>query len=92
MSYAHSFASEFYGSVYEAAPCKKPKNLADAIASMPEETWNSMSRDVFDCDPEFLDVETVFSKAIETDTVGSFSTPVDVWIDPEGYYTVDVWD
>lgn len=91
MAYSHSFAAGFYGDVYEAAPCKRPTNLADAIASMEEHIWSAMARDVFDCDPEFLDVETVFNKAIETDTVSDLCSPVNVWIDSEGFYTVEVF-
>lgn len=91
MAFSHSFAADFYGDVYNAAPCKRPTNLADAIASIDEETWAAMAADIFDCAPEFLDVETVFLTAIKTDTVGDYCTPVDVWIDSEGFYRVDVY-
>jgi hypothetical protein len=32
------------------------------------------------------------NKIKETDTVGTLTPPVDVWIDEQGYYTVDVYD
>lgn len=91
MAYSHSFSAEFYGDVYNASPEDRPTNLADALASMPKEVWDDMAREVFGVSGDMLDIETVYSKAIETDTVGTLSTPVDVWIDSEGYYTVEVY-
>ena len=34
----------------------------------------------------------VMSKILETDTVGNLTPPVNVWIDEEGYFTVNVYD
>lgn len=92
MSYSHSFAADFYGDVYNASPEDRPTNVADAIASIDDKTWESLAHDVFGCDPQFLTLEAVYEKIIETDTVSDLSSPVSVWIDEEGYYTVDVYD
>ena len=91
MAYSHSFTPRFYGNIYSASPSVKPDNLADAIASMDGETWECMAQEIFGVPADRLDLETVFLKAIETDTVGTLSTPVDVWIDDEGFYRVDVY-
>jgi hypothetical protein len=39
-----------------------------------------------------VQIYTVMDKIRETNTCGSLSSPVDVWIDEEGYFTVDVYD
>lgn len=94
MAFSHSFSPEFYGDPYSCGPTERPTNLADAIASMSDKAWDDMAADVFGCADrsDVLDVETVFAQAIETDTVSNLDSPVCVWIDSEGYYTVDVYD
>jgi hypothetical protein len=91
MPFSHSFSPDFYGCVHESGPCDKPTNLADAIASIDKETWDDLAKTVFDCPGEFLTVETVYEKARETDTVTDLCTPIEVWIDSEGYYRVEVY-
>lgn len=93
-SYSHSFSPEFYGDPYDAKKVDVPTNLADALASMDDVDWDAMVEDVFPdiADPSMVDVEMVWEKAIETDTVGGLESPVDVWIDPEGYHVVHVFD
>lgn len=91
MSYSLSFSPEFFDS--EDAPSKdRPFTVRQALEAMPEDRWAEMAREVFNCDPQFVDVDTVMQKITETDTCGTLSSPVDVWIDPEGYFTVDVYD
>ena len=34
----------------------------------------------------------IMDRILETDIVGCLSVPVEVWIDDEGYYTVEVYD
>ena len=57
---------------------------------MPAREWNRMCREVFGCHPDYVDLDTVLSRILETDTVGTLSSPIDVWIDDDGYFTVDV--
>ena len=97
MSFGHSFTEGFYYDEQvqnDAAPnkSKRPTSVAMALRSMPKKKWNAMCKDVFGCSPDFVDLDTVMDKIRETDTVGTLSVPVDVWIDEEGYYTVDVYD
>lgn len=42
--------------------------------------------------PEFLTEEAVLEKIQETNTCESLGVPVIVYIDPDGNYSVDVWD
>lgn len=92
MAYGHSFTAHFYGDPYNATPSDQPATVADALASMPDDQWDDMCRDVFGCAAEFVDVDTVLERIIETDTVSSFQPPVTVWIDGDGDYTVLVHD
>ncbi|UCC28722.1 MAG: hypothetical protein JSU86_11025 [Phycisphaerales bacterium] len=54
--------------------------------------WAAMCRDVFGCAGEYVEVDTVLERIIETDTVSSFQPPVEVWIDDNGVHTVLVHD
>ena len=51
-----------------------------------------MAREVFSCEPDHLTVETVLEKVRETDTCRDLRSPVEVYVDPEGYHTVRVYD
>ena len=99
MSYGLSFSSEFftgdginYGGAWtgDCPVSNPPCCVADALAAMPASRWKAMARDVFRCEPHFVDVFTVMAKIEETDTCSDLRSPVEVWIDPEGFYTVEV--
>jgi hypothetical protein len=105
MAYEHSFNPSIYGDPYNAIPSsrrrgnrehdkyrRRPLTVADALASMSERRWNQMARDVFGCEGKYLDLDVVLSKIIETNTVGTYSSPVDFWIDPEGFWKVHVYE
>jgi len=94
--YSHSFSPEFYGDIYSPGePAKRPTTVAQAIVSMKElerTRWNRMAEEVFGIPGEHLSEDMVFEKILETDTVSDLDSPVEVWIDEEGYYTLLVWD
>lgn len=96
MPYSHSFSPEFYGDIYDPGePTSRPTTVAQAIVSMRElerDRWDRMAREVFGISSEHLSEDVVFEKIIETDTVSDLASPVEVWIDEEGYYTLLVWD
>jgi hypothetical protein len=62
--------------------------LYQAIVSIEKETWRNLARHVFGVAPDRLTADAVLKKAVETNTCDSPVSPVEVWIDPEGYYTV----
>ena len=66
--------------------------MYQAIVSIKNETWRDLARHVFGVEPDRLTGDAVFRKAIETDTCDNPVSPVEVWIDPDGYYTVLVHD
>lgn len=97
MTYSHSLSARFY--VDEGDDELAPKDFAtgrlpatvhQAIIAMPEEDYQTMCREVFGR-PD-VDVDEILAKIEETDTVGDLSSPVDVWIDEEGFWTLDVYE
>ena len=99
MAFELSFSPEFFvgphdldGSVDLSPSNETPSSVYQAIHAMSEDVFAEMARDVFGCEPEFVDAEMVLAKVHETDTCGDLRSPVDVWIDEEGYYRLDVYD
>ena len=96
MAYSHSFSPEFYGDIYEPdGLTSRPTTVAQAIVSMKElerNQWDRTAKEVFGVPGEHLLEDEVFEKIIETDTVSNLTSPVEVWIDEDGYYTLLVWD
>jgi hypothetical protein len=72
---------------------ENPDTVYDALYNMPDAEWEQMCVDIFGSDRKDIriDIDDVMEKIIETDTCGNLDSPVSVWIDEEGYYTVDVW-
>lgn len=93
-----SFAPEFFvgphdldQSVDLSPSNKKPSSVYQAIHAMSEEGFAEMARDVFGCDPDFVDAFMVLAKIQETNTCRDLRSPVEVWIDEEGWHTVSVY-
>jgi hypothetical protein len=92
MSYSLSFSPEFFSSEDDFSS-DKPFTVEQAIAVMDPDCRADMVREVFsDFQPETVTDEMIASKVRETNTCGTISSPVDVWIDPEGSYRVDVFE
>ena len=51
-----------------------------------------MANDIFQCEPEYLDLESVLRKIEKTNTCLNLDSPVEVCIDPDGEFTVLVYD
>lgn len=60
--------------------------------NLSQETWNELAEQVFGIDPSQLDFSMVLSKIEETNTCRNLDSPVEVFIDPEGDFTVYVYD
>ncbi len=60
--------------------------------SLSQQTWNAIAEQVFGVDPSELDLATVLAKIEETNTSRNLDSPVEVFIDPEGEFTVRVYD
>jgi len=73
-------------------PEKRPSSVEQALLQLSNEAWTRLAHDVFQCEPEYLDIETVLRKIDETNTCLNLDPPVEVCIDPDGEFTVLVHD
>jgi hypothetical protein len=71
---------------------KRPYSVYGALRAMSNKDWKNMCKDVFNCKPDYVDIETVMTQIAEVDTCSDLGSPVNVWIDDEGYYTVSVYE
>mgnify|MGYP003343712177 CR=1 FL=1 len=101
MSYELSFGPEFFfaegepydrNEEYTEEEKNFPTSVYMALMAMPTEEWFQLAEDVFGCSGDFLTAETVIDKIRETDSCQDLSSPVRVYIDEEGYYSVQVYD
>jgi hypothetical protein len=94
MSYALSFAPEFFwGTVPldELKPSNRPTSVCQALLSLPDDQWASLARDEFGVEPNALDLEMAINRVIETDPCRNLDTPVEVFIDQDGFHSVLVY-
>jgi hypothetical protein len=93
MPYALSFLPEFFHREdSERSGMRLPTSVEQAVMRLSEETWAALAEDVFGLDPSQLDVETVLRKIEETNTCRNLDSPVEVFIDPEGDFSVLVYE
>lgn len=103
MAYSLSFSPAFFlaeGEPYDRSnlalnKCGKPISVWSALEQKRQsdpDWWDDLAREVFGCEGKFLDLETVLEKIEGTDTCGDLSSPVDVWIDPDGDFVIEVYD
>ena len=100
-SYELSFSPEFFMGPDDpemTEPSSKPTTVWQALVSaknLDPKWWSEMVEEVFPeweyASSEFPETD-VFDKIRETNTCGDLRSPVDVWVDPEGLYTLDVYD
>jgi len=70
-----------------------PTSVWQALMLKTEKEWDEIAKEVFDLENgDQLDCDMVIDKIRETDTCTDLSSPVHVYIDEEGYYTVDIYD
>lgn len=99
MSYELSFSPEFFlrdGEPYDSdrGVTDKPTSVWQAIESqrvLAPEKWLELAMHM-GCKPEHLTPEHVLQEVQETNTCSCLSAPVEVWIDPEGWFRLWVYD
>ena len=74
------------------APTGRPTSVSQALSNLSRETWSKLAHEVFHCRPKYLDIETALQKIAETNTCLNLDSPVEVAIDPDGDFTVLVYD
>lgn len=93
MPYALSFSPEFFRQEDCGPPdVRRPTSVEQAVMNLSEEIWAALAEDVFGLDSSQLDVETVLRKIEETNTCRNLDSPVEVFIDPEGDFSVLVYE
>lgn len=94
MAYSLSFTPEFFVGPYDLDGIEfdkdRPTSVYQALVVMDTEDYLEMSEEVFGV--EDIDIETVMSKIEETDLCRNLDSPVEVYIDEEGYYSIYVYD
>lgn len=96
MPYELSFSPEFFShedEPYSGAPgpSDRPTSVWQALDSMSDEDWHSMCLSL-GLSPDFTDYETIIDMIHQTNRCSSLTSPVEVWIDPEGIHTVLVYE
>ena len=97
VAYALSFGPDFLRDEADEVSSarrlrNRPTTVAQALVSLTDKTWSRLSREVFHCEPKFLDLETVLQMVEETNTCLNLDSPVEVSIDRGAYFTVLVYD
>ncbi len=94
MTHALTFSSDFlcHDDPETIGPSERPISLYQAIVSIEQKTWRDLARHVFGVAPDRLTADAVFRAAVETDACDNLVSPVEVWLDPDGFYTVFVHD
>ncbi len=100
MSYSLSFSPEFFfneGEPYDGGPepSQRPTSVWHAVESMrvlEPERWRDLAQDVFGTEPEFLTAETVLERIEATNSCRDLSSPVEVYIDADGWHSVRVYE
>ncbi len=94
MAFELSFSPEFFVAPHDldGVPFdkKRPVSVLQAIKSMSDEDWKLMVEEVFDGNEPGVD--QVMKKIQETNTCRDLRSPVEVYIDDEGYHSVEVYD
>ncbi len=101
MSYELSFANDFFADEtfpYDTEPSRRPTSVYQAIVSLDKATKVQIAREVLKSAHPILCVMSesfdadVLDQVRETNTCSDLSSPVSVWIDSEGWYSVEVYD
>ena len=97
VAYPLTFTQEFFwndehDAVSPHKPKTRPTSVEQAVSQLSNETWSTIAREVFHCEPEYLNIETVLKKIVETNTCLNLDPPVEVYIDADGEFMVLVYD
>lgn len=90
MAYALCFSESFFWGE-DDQPSARPTSVFQALISMAPEDWHLMAHEVFGVEPDRLDADTVMARVLETNTCRNLDSPVEVFIDSEGFHTILVY-
>lgn len=101
MPYELSFSPEFFlaeGEPYDRSGLAlnragKPISLYSALClALENEDFRVRASETLGVRTYHLTATFLLEKAQEVNTCGTLSCPVDVWLDAQGWLTVDVWE
>lgn len=98
MAFELSFSPEFFfreGEPYDITDnwkSDRPTSVWQAIMNMPDEDWNAMCAEVFDRKPLYVTPEMVLEQIRKVNTCHDLRSPVEVYIDEDGWHSVLVYD
>jgi len=94
MAFELSFSPEFFIGPHDLDGVEfdkeRPISVYQAIKSMSDEEWASMVTELFEGNEPGVD--QVMDRIQETNTCRDLRSPVEVYIDDEGYHSVRVYD
>jgi hypothetical protein len=94
MAFELSFSPEFFIGPHDLDGVEfdkeRPVSVYQAIKSMSDEDWSSMVAEVFDGNEPGVD--QVMDRIQQTNTCRDLRSPVEVYIDDEGYHSVRVYE
>ena len=95
MAFSLEFSPDFFVGPHDlegyTPKTDEPTSVYTALVMMDPKEWASMAREVFSCEPDHLTAEKVLDKIRETNTCRDLRSPVEVYIDSEGYHSVRVY-
>jgi hypothetical protein len=99
MAFELSFAPEFFIGPHdlevetsELHEEGRPTSVFQAIMAMDDDEWETLANDIFKVEMQYLEVDMVLERIREIDTCSTLSSPVEVWIDREGWFRLKVFD
>jgi hypothetical protein len=101
MAYELCFSPEFFlaeGEPYDRSDLAlnqagKPVSLYSALClALENEDFRTRASETFDVRTYHLTATFLLEKAQEVNTCGTLSCPVNVYLDPSGWLSVDVWE
>ena len=93
MPYSLSFTPEFFWgriALEEVGPTDQPTSIYQALVSLDDETWTRLAHEVFGVDE--VEPLAAMEKVIQTDTCANLDSPVEVFVDPEGAFSLFVFE
>ena len=98
MTYSLQFSERFFEHGEEIAgenrreAIEKPTSVLEALINMKEEDWLAVCQEIFpNRDPDMVDYDDVMGHIQKIDTCSSLSSPIEVWIDENGYHTIFIY-
>ncbi|MEE9594262.1 MAG: hypothetical protein V3V92_02575 [Candidatus Hydrothermarchaeales archaeon] len=101
MSYSLSFTESFFSGPEDyPEPSDRPTNVLQAIESLSGEEKLNIAQEVFNYQGRLSEFfafgegfnHSVLNKVRETNTCTDISSPVEVWIDDKGWFTLTIYN